>query len=474
MSNLAMVCGDGLPVSGLLTIFRNIIDLGREMNVIDGTISADLGFSWRPDKPTFYPSGPATGGYPAWLAVTAAVPAGDPEASAGEWLSLRSSVARADELTESERADLHQRIEVRAAPYEAYFYDWLQREGINWMIGINMTLSDAVPVTLGMHRAAARHWSGGRPGGLVFWDHDLFASYSVHEGTERVYPRQPNEFTPLPGTDPCHRWIVPTQELADETATYPTALAPVLLPYVLPALPAGELAAELSERQQQFLSQQGLDPRRPVIVAPVRVFRVKGVEIAVSLFAALRRECLRRAEPVPYLLVFGTLDEDPEYTTEVLATADREQAGDDLRFLGGVPVTSYQDPAGTWVLDEIDLLQIARATDGGVFYTPNRPDVESVGLGPALAAAAGLPVATTTYHAFDGAYGTGLACIRVNGRDDIGRAAREFREWLAGKRRGDRTVLDALASNLDEIQRHFPAGPTREYLLSLVTERPVQ
>jgi len=463
MNRIAMVCGDGLPVSGLLTIFRNVIDLGRDMNVVSGTISADLGFSWRPDKPAFYPSGPATGGYPEWLEVSDARPAGDPDVLAAEWLNLRSCVARAEELDESERADLNNRIEVHAAPYETYFYDWLQRDGIDWMFGINMTLSDAVPVTLGMHRAAARHWDGDRPGGLVFWDHDLFASYSVHEGAERVYPRRPNEFTPLPGPGRCHRWIVPTRQLADEIGTYPTALAPLVVPYVLPAVPVGEL----SERHHQFLSQRNLDPGRPVILAPVRVFRVKGVEIAVSLFAALRRACERRGEPVPYLLVFGTLDEDPEYTTEVLATVDREQVGDDLRFLGGVPVTSYQDPAGTWMLDEIDLLNIASTTDGGVFYTPNRPDVESVGLGPALAAAARLPFAATSYNAFDGAYGTRLAHVRVNGRDDIVRAANEFSEWLAGKRRGDRAVLAALAANAGEIQRHFPDGPTRDFLLSL-------
>jgi len=463
MNRIAMACGDGLPVSGLLTIFRNVIDLGRDMNVVDGTNSADLGFSWRPDKPAFYPSGPATEGYPDWLAVSDALPAGDPDVLAAEWLNLRSFVARAEELDESERADLHHRIEVHAAPYETYFYDWLQRDGIDWMFGINMTLSDAVPVTLGMHRAAARHWSGGRPGGLIFWDHDLFASYSVHEGTERVYPFRPNEFTPLPGTDRCHRWIVPTRQLANEATTYPTALAPLVVPYVLPTVPVGELP----ERHRQFLSQRDLDPRRPVILAPVRVFHVKGVEIAVRLFAALRRACERRREPIPYLLVFGTLDEDPEYTTEVLATVDQEQVGDDLRFLGGVPVTSYQDPEGTWMLDEIDLLHIARTTDGGVFYTPNQPDVESVGLGPALAAVAGLPFAATAYNAFDGAYGTRLAHVRVNGRDDVVRAAHQFSEWLAGKRRGDRAVQDALAANASEIQRHFPDKPTRDFLLSL-------
>jgi hypothetical protein len=93
MNRIAMFCGDGLPVSGLLTIFRNVIDLGRATNVVSGTISADLGFSWRPDKPAFYPSGPATGGYPEWLEVSSALPAGDPDVLAAEWLNLRSCVA---------------------------------------------------------------------------------------------------------------------------------------------------------------------------------------------------------------------------------------------------------------------------------------------------------------------------------------------------------------------------------------------
>src|SRR5258707_307265 len=83
-----------------------------------------------------------------WLAVSDALPAGDPDVLAAEWLNLRSLVARGEELDDSERADLNHRIEVHAAPYETYFYDWLQRDGIDWMFGINMTLSDAVPVTL--------------------------------------------------------------------------------------------------------------------------------------------------------------------------------------------------------------------------------------------------------------------------------------------------------------------------------------
>lgn len=37
-----------------------------------------------------------------------------------------------------------------------------------------------------------------RPGGAIFWDHDLFSTYAVHKGNTAVYPTRPNEVTPLP------------------------------------------------------------------------------------------------------------------------------------------------------------------------------------------------------------------------------------------------------------------------------------
>ena len=69
------------------------------------------------------------------------------------------------------------RIEHLAAPYEEYFSDWFEHHGVDWVCAVNMTLSDAVPVTLALHRAAQRRWSAGRPGGVLFWDHDLYGSY---------------------------------------------------------------------------------------------------------------------------------------------------------------------------------------------------------------------------------------------------------------------------------------------------------
>jgi hypothetical protein len=467
LTRMALVCGDGLPVSGLLTIFRNFIGLGRETGLVTGTITADLGYSWRPDKPSYYPRGLAEGGYPPWLNVVNTLPAGDPTALADEWLAIRAAVAHAAELSAAERDGLRARIETLAGPYEEYFVEWFQREDVDWVFAVNMTLSDAVPVTLGLHRAAARHWDDGRPGGVVFWDHDLFASYAVHEGDERVYPCTPNEFTPVPGGHRCHVWIVPTEQLEREAATYPTSLVPRRVPYVLPRLADDALA----ERHRQFLARHDLDPARPIVLAPVRVFRVKGVELAVSLLAALRRECRRHGDPLPYLLVFGALDEDPDYTADVLSVAEREDVGDALRFLGGVPVSSFRNAAGDWVLDEVDLLAVARLTGGGVFYTPNRPDVESVGLGPALAAVAGIPVAVTSYRAFEGAYGPDLAHVRVGGSDDMQRAAAEFRAWLTGRRDCDSAVVGRLAHNAEQIKHHFPDVQSRQLLRDMALMR---
>jgi hypothetical protein len=234
-------------------------------------------------------------------------------------------------------------------------------------------------------------------------------------------------------------------------------LRPTVVPYVLPTVDGGGLAP----RHTDFLAQQDIAAGRPVIVAPVRVFRVKGVEIAISLLAAVRAECARRGEPLPYLLVFGTLDEDPDYAPAVLAAMARD--GEGVRFLGGVPLRSFQQ-AGRWHLDEVDLLRITAATGGGVFYTPNRPDVESVGLGPALAAVAGVPFAATAYDALPGVYGTALDYAAVRRDEPLAPAASAMVDRLTGRRDGDPAVLAALARNRAVVAERFPVEPCRRLL----------
>jgi hypothetical protein len=66
---VGVICGDGLPVSGLLTIFRNLIDLGQSMGMLEFPVPADLGFSWRPDKRAGFPGGCGLSEYPPWLRV---------------------------------------------------------------------------------------------------------------------------------------------------------------------------------------------------------------------------------------------------------------------------------------------------------------------------------------------------------------------------------------------------------------------
>ncbi|MFI6231196.1 hypothetical protein ACIBCR_28265 [Micromonospora echinospora] len=455
---MALVCGDGLPVSGLLTVFRNVVDRADAAGLLSTPIPADLGYSWRPDKPEFYPRGAASTVSPPWLDVTDAAPLGDDAGVAEELTAIRVAVAAAEQLSTAERVRLRERIDVLAGPYERHFLDWWERHDVDWVCAVNMTLSDAVPVTLALHRAAERRWGTGRPGGVLFWDHDLFGSYAVHEGSSRVYPQAPNEFTPVPNDPRLHRWAVVSPALVEEGAGYPTGLQPELVPNVLPVVPA-----ETSTRHREFLAQHGLTDGRPVVLCPVRMFRVKGVEVAVRLLAAVRDVCVGRDEPVPYLLVFGSLGEDPEYTEEVMAAVAAEGVGDDVRFLDGVPLTSGRGPDGRWLLDEADLLRVCADSHGGVFFTPNRPDVESVGLGPALAALVDVPCASTTYDARDEVYGSEFVQVRVDPQAPAASAA-EFADYLAAARRADPAVQLMLAGNRSSVRERFPDGPWRDLL----------
>src|SRR5215217_6304401 len=108
----ALVSGDGLPISGLLTIFRNVVDHAREQGTLTLPVTADLGYSWRPDKAGFFPSGLPGAQYPPWLRVSDAVPVplGREELMA-ELTTIRKSVAGAEKLTPAEATELHQRID---------------------------------------------------------------------------------------------------------------------------------------------------------------------------------------------------------------------------------------------------------------------------------------------------------------------------------------------------------------------------
>ncbi len=463
---LALVSGDGLPVSGLLTIFRNVIDAELGSGQLELPVAADLGYSWRPDKEHFFPAGRPDSGYPEWMAVSDVVPVDLDAADLMRRLTdIRAGVARADSLDEAERERLRHAVEELAVPYEEYFSRWFEENDIDWVCAVNMTLSDAVPVTVGLHRAAAKRWSDGRAGGVLFWDHDLFGSCAIFEDGVRVYPEAPNGFTLLPGSHPCHRWAVVSPALAKEAGGYPTRLTPVILPNVLPTVD-GE---GLQDRHTEFLAQRGLDPARPPLLVTVRMFRVKGVEISVALLAEVKRLCQSRGTPVPYLLVFGSMDEDPPYAREVVALARELDVMDDIVFLDGVPLASHPGPDGRWRLDEVDLLRLCRAGSGAVLFTPNTPDVESVGLGPALAAVAGVPCAVTPYTCFEDFYGPRSSCVIVRG-PGMADAARELLELMDRTADGDPRVRRGLDQDRDHVLGSFDPQPWRAQFRAMTTD----
>ncbi|MGW3166853.1 hypothetical protein ACWC9Q_29135 [Streptomyces sp. NPDC001142] len=464
---LALVSGDGLPVSGLLTIFRNVVEAELPNETLELPVVADLGFSWRPDKENFFPRGCGDLGYPDWMTVSTAVPVGVDRGGLERALTrIRSSVARADSLGEAESADLWHLVESLAKPYEDYFTEWFEEHDVDWVCAVNMTLSDAVPVTLALHRAAARRWPTGSPGGVLFWDHDLFGSYSVFEEGTRVYPSAPNQFTPLPGTSSCHRWAVVSPGLAVEAAKYPTALNAATVPNVLPTL----YSWELEGRHEAFREQRGLDQNRPLLLVPVRVFQVKGVEISVQAFAEIKTVCDTRGVPSPYLLVFGSLDEDPPYARKIVSLVERLNVQNDVEFLDGVPLSSYQDATLRWHLDEVDLLRLCRSSGGGVLFTPNTADVESVGLGPALAAISEVPCLVTDYACFDDIYGTQSGHVRITKSEELATAAERLVDLMIRTSQGDPRVREILKRNKEQILRSFDPQPWRQLLQEMTDD----
>jgi hypothetical protein len=334
---LGLVSGDGLPVSGLLTIFKNVVELGTRHGIVDGRIAADLGYSWRPDKEGFFPAGNAGTEYPPWLSVTSWHPARarqDPAARAQALTRIRRAAAAGEDDDALARAAGE--IE---AEYHGHFLTWMAEHGIDWVVAVNMTLTDAVPVSRALASAAAQRFSG-RPGGVLYWDHDLLGSCGIIDpGTgRRYYPAAPNQWTPVPAGQRHNRWAVISPGLREEAEGYPTALEPRLVPNILPREPD----ARLGERHHSFARHWGLDLRAPVLLSPVRVFSVKGVEITLALAAQMARLLQARGERQPQLLAFGSLREEPAYARRVVKAAADLGIGDQVRFLDGVPLASHR------------------------------------------------------------------------------------------------------------------------------------
>ncbi|OVZ93247.1 hypothetical protein CBW54_02680 [Yersinia kristensenii] len=459
----AIISGDGLPTSGLLTIFRNVAKIAIESNIIINEIPTDLGFSWRPDKIKFFPHGSQGSYYPTWMKVSSIHQYSMCEEDFGnEFTQLRSNIAKYEYLTVSEITDIKKKIHAISEHYKSYFINWLEDNEIDWLFCLNMTLSDAVPVNLAIHHAAKEYWAKKNYGGVIFWEHDLFGSYSIYEHTERLYPQTPNALTPIPQNNNYTKWIVASEALANECRYYPTELAVDVIPNILPSIDK----FGFNEIHSEFLNQHNIAVGSPVIIVPVRVFRVKGIEISIDVFSSLLNIYKNKGLCTPKLFIFGNMNEDSEYALCLKMQVNALHLDDDIIFLDEVPLQTYKSKDNRWYLDEIDLLIICHALSGAVLFTPNVENAESVGLGPALAAIAGIPCAVTEYTAFTEFYGCEYHHIKVNPNAPEN-AAQQLFEWMRKQAAGEVDIKMQLASNKLLVQSKFPEKPWHEFIHKL-------
>ncbi|MFV8799330.1 hypothetical protein ACNSO8_11965 [Yersinia sp. LJYL362] len=462
----AIISGDGLPTSGLLTIFRNVAEMAIKNNIITNEIPADLGFSWRPDKIKFFPHGNPDSHYPTWMKVSSIHQYSMCHEDYGsDFTNIRNKIAKYEKLTHHEIINIQKDISLISEQYQNYFINWLEDNNIDWLFCLNMTLSDAVPVTLAIHNAAKKYWAKKNYGGVIFWDHDLFGSYAIYENAERLYPKMPNALTPIPQNNTYTKWIVASESLAAECRHYPTALTAEVIPNILPSIDE----SEFNNIHSEFLSQHNIPPGSTVIISPVRVFRVKGLEISIDIFNSLLDIYKGKDLCPPKLLIFGNMNEDPEYAGYLKEQVKKLHLNEDIIFLDEVPLQTYRNKDNKWCLDEVDLLIICHALSGAVLFTPNVKNVESVGLGPALAAISTIPCAVTEYTAFTEFYGSEYYHIKVDPglpRD----TAQQLFDWMRMHAVGDIEIKKQLVSNKLLIQSKFPISPWQDFIHQLRRE----
>ncbi|MFA3777338.1 hypothetical protein [Yersinia sp. 1652 StPb PI] len=460
----AIISGDGLPTSGLLTIFRNVAEIAIKNNNIINEIPADLGFSWRPDKKNFFPHGSTESQYPTWMRISSIHQKYSYDSDHGHCFThIRKRVAKYKSLTGEEIKQINQDINSIAKIYEDYFLSWFEDNNVDWVFCLNITLSDAVPVSLALHNAARRYWAKKDNGGIIFWDHDLFGSYAIYEHEERLYPEKPNILTPIPQDNTYTKWIVASEALAKESRDYPTELVPDVIPNILPSIDV----SAFSKIHIDFLNQYNIAIDSSIVIVPVRVFRVKGIEISISVFNKLLDIYKEKKLPTPKLLIFGNMNEDPEYAHDLKEQVKKYNLDNSIIFLDEVPIKTYKDKDNKWHLDEIDLLIICHTLSGAVLFTPNVENVESVGLGPALAAIAGIPCAVTQYTAFTEFYGTEYHHIKVipeHPRD----AAQQLFEWMQLHAAEADEIKTLLANNKKFVQSKFPREPWCKFMHKLL------
>ena len=463
---LGLICGDGLPVSGVLTVFRSIFDLGRREGLLDAVVPTDLGFSWRPDRESYFPGGSQSLQAPAWMQLPAIRVTDNAEVTRLRDMIIRIEhnrpLAELGNTARKEQLSLSSRL---GNLFYEYYLNWLIDASIDWVIAANMTLPDASPVTWALYAAAQAYYSARGKGGIVFWDHDLFASCgALADDGSRVYPVHPSELMFVPRSNGVTHWVVVSEELAAETKSYPTSLTPQVVPNILPRITTDKLAS----RHIEFANQFKLHPGRPIILNPVRLTRVKGVHLAVQLLAGMKHKATLNGSKIPYLLIFGMRDEDPSYAQEVAELVGHLGLYDDVRFLDGVPISSYHSACDGWRLDQVDLCQLAQASRGGVAFTPGVSDVESVGLGPGLAGAASVPCAVAQYNTLEKIYSAGMYLLRFPSYPEAAfTAGQEFALVLHRFMSGDRDLMRLLNMNQNIISERFPEQGWRALLVHL-------
>ncbi|HDL7993180.1 TPA: hypothetical protein PXP90_003908, partial [Yersinia enterocolitica] len=169
---------------------------------------------------------------------------------------------------------------------------------------------------------------------------------------------------------------------------------------------------------------------------------------------------------LPKLLIFGSMNEDPEYAAYLKEQVNVLHLDKDIIFLDEVPLQTYRNKYNKWCLDEIDLLTICHTLSGAVLFTPNVKNVESVGLGPALAAIYTIPCAVTEYSAFTEFYGSEYHHIKVDPgfpRD----AAQQLFEWMRMRAAGEIEIKMQLVSNKLLTQSKFPISPWEDFIHQL-------
>lgn len=114
---------------------------------------------------------------------------------------------------------------------------------------------------------------------------------------------------------------------------------------------------------QRFCSEWQLEAERPFVLAPVRIFHVKGVDVTIRWFSYLKEAVSKQARRAPYLLVFGAVGQEPAYGQHCRELALSLGLESDIVWLDGVPVSPLVRD-GRLVPSEAELLTMARATRG--------------------------------------------------------------------------------------------------------------